>query len=269
MPNNINIMKENIEGYKTIFTIENSLRELIINIMQNNFGPKWYKSRIPGDINTKYSNAINDEKKIKWQNLVPHHPIYYIDFPDLKKIIIQKNNWDEVFKKMFGSGSKEWLIGLFIELEFIRNIIAHNRKLSKNLSKYLSDSFHKLSKIIGEDKMIEYVKNCTCEKSIPLLISDLLQELEIIYKKCLNFKAIQNDIVVWNKIKDKWWFDELYLGSSIYEIEVFFKFMIKYSELPRKRGLGHIIEDWVYQNDISSKFEKAKGEFRNLLIEEG
>ena len=45
--------------------------------------------------------------------------------------------------------------------------------------------------------------------------------------------------------------------------------MIKYSELPRKRGQGHIIEDWVYQNDISSKFEKAKDEFRKLLIEEG
>jgi hypothetical protein len=267
MVTNINILKENIEGYKFMFIIENSLRELIIDIMQKKFGPKWYKSRIPGDINAKYINAINCEKKIKWQNLVPHHPIYYIDFPDLKKIIIQKNNWDEIFKRMFGN--KEWLIGLFNELEFIRNIIAHNRNLSKNLSKYLSDSFKKLSKIIGEDKMIGYVNNCTCEKSIPLLISDLSQELEITYKKCLNFKAIQNDVVVWNKVMDKWWFDELYLGSSIYEIEVFFKFMIKYSELPRKRGQGHIIEDWVYQNDISSKFKKAKNEFRNLLIGEG
>ena len=207
------------------------------------------------------------KKKIKWQNLVPHHPIYYIDFPDLKKIIIQKNNWDEIFKRMFGN--KEWLIGLFTELEFIRNIIAHNRNLSKNLSKYLSDSFKKLSEIIGEDKMIKYVNTCTCEKSITSRISGLLQELEITYKKCLNCKDIQNDIIVWNKLKDKWWLDELYLGSGISEIKVFFKYMIKYSELPRKRGLGHIIEEWVYQNDISPKFDKAKKEFENLLIEEG
>lgn len=36
MVTNINILKENIEEYKFMFIIENSLRELIIDIMQKN-----------------------------------------------------------------------------------------------------------------------------------------------------------------------------------------------------------------------------------------
>jgi hypothetical protein len=90
-----------VEAFTLLYCIENALREFIIDSLSNFSGPKWYKTRLPGDVLKKFKEAKIYERSIAWLELVPHHPLYYIDFADLRKIIEQNNNWTEIFKELF------------------------------------------------------------------------------------------------------------------------------------------------------------------------
>ena len=81
------IPQENIEIFTMLYCIETALRELIIAELSNVEGSKWYKTCLPNDILEKYRKGREVEKRIPWIQCIPHHPIYYVDFPDLKKII--------------------------------------------------------------------------------------------------------------------------------------------------------------------------------------
>ena len=81
------VPKENIEIFCYLYRIETGLREFIIDSLNGLAGQRWYKTRLPSDVLVKYRKSRNSEKNIKWTQLIPHHPIYYLDFPDLRKII--------------------------------------------------------------------------------------------------------------------------------------------------------------------------------------
>src|SRR5881409_788931 len=95
------IPEENLTIFCILFKIENALREFIIHSLEESSGPKWYLNRLPGDILTKYRNARQIELGMSWSTLIPHHPIYYIDFPDLLKIIVPSDNWSDQFERVF------------------------------------------------------------------------------------------------------------------------------------------------------------------------
>jgi len=72
------------------------------------------------------------------------HEIFYTDFPDLKKIVEKRDNWREVFGDIFGR--KEVLVKLD-ELYPLRNMIAHNRYLTKENADTMERYYIKLSRL--------------------------------------------------------------------------------------------------------------------------
>ena len=86
----LSIPPENLRAYKILYSMENAIRMLIVECLEELAGTRWYRHRLPGDILDSYQKAQIEVRKIKWTSLVPHHPIYYIDFPALRKIIEQK-----------------------------------------------------------------------------------------------------------------------------------------------------------------------------------
>jgi len=88
---------DNVRVFRILYQIEVGLRELIIDSLESSYGPIWWKSRLPGDVLESYRKGLAAERAINWINIIPHHPIYYIDFPDLQKVITTNNNWSEVF----------------------------------------------------------------------------------------------------------------------------------------------------------------------------
>ena len=56
------------------------------------------------------------------------HIIYYSSFDQLKKIIVQNENWEKIFKTYFGR--QTGVISRLNELDDIRDTIAHNRIIS-------------------------------------------------------------------------------------------------------------------------------------------
>ena len=105
------------------------MREFVIESLEAACGPLWWKQRLPPDVLARNREALEYERNIKWCQLIPHHPIYYIEFPDLKKVIERTDNWRDAFEPVFGR--RDIFISKLSELEPIRNRIAHNRKATK------------------------------------------------------------------------------------------------------------------------------------------
>ena len=92
----------NLVIYEQLYIIEVGLRELIIEAL-GALTPKWTKQRLPNDLREKIADGIKIEQGTKWTESIPHHPAYYLDFPDLAKIILRNDNWEEVFKNIFSN----------------------------------------------------------------------------------------------------------------------------------------------------------------------
>jgi hypothetical protein len=257
------VPKENIEIYNYIYRIEVGLRELIIEQLSAIEGPRWYKKRLPPDVLKKYCDGINEERKIKWTQLIPHHPIYYTDLDDLKKTIERKDNWENVFKGIFGS-QKDILNNVFSEIECIRNKVAHNRKASKKDIAIVKTAYLKLSEIIGSIEFRTLVLRCTCAYDIFEQLRILQKESERVFNMCKEYKPIDN-LDRWKSISNQWWFDESYLCLNINAIIDFFKTIEEYITLPRTRGSGYKIEFWVNNSIIIDKYKKAEIEFLNII----
>jgi len=258
-----NVPKENIKIFCSIYCIETAIRELIIESLEKKFGSKWYKHRLPSDILEKYKNGLERERKIKFTSLIPHHPIYYIDFSDLKKIILRQDNWRDGFINIFKN--KDIINSALSELDCIRNKVAHNRKVSIEDLKIVEGSLIKISKLIGYNKFNNLTLRCTTSIDIIERIKELKNESKEAFNSCKKFKKI-DELKKWNLIGNEWWFDETYLNCSLNNIKNFFNTIQEYINLPKVRGSGHIIEKWVNNSKINEKYKLAQDEF--ILIYE-
>lgn len=117
----------NIESYRYLNKLENILRKTIENKLKNIYGDKWIEY-IPEEIFKKWESKMKSEKGSKWIE-TNSSLIEYSDFVDTKMIIENPKNWKNCFKEIFGR-RKEIIIGKIVELEQLRNKIAHNRNLS-------------------------------------------------------------------------------------------------------------------------------------------
>lgn len=253
---------ENIKIFHYLYAIEVALRELIIESLEGIGGPKWYRSRLPEPALKSYKDGIAFERKTKWTQLVPHHPIYYVDFPDLRIIIERKDNWRDVFKDIFSR--KEFLVSELSELEFIRNKVAHNRKASIADVKIVEGAYTKLSEFVGRERFEELASRCTCALGIHESMVELGVEAEKLYGLCKSFSPI-GELSVWKSVRSEWWFDETYLPCGLDGIEAFFMKVEEYCELPRPRGCGHKIEMWFKESDVAELYCNARIQFDELL----
>ncbi len=256
------IPQENIDIYCYLFEIETALRELIIESLDSVAGPQWYKKRLPGDVLQKYREGRDGEKKIKWGQVVPHHPIYYIDFPHLKIVIEGKDNWKEVFAGVFGN--KDIVTATLSELENIRNKIAHNRKATCSDVDVVKAAYAKLSAALTEERFAQLTRRCTCAPDISERLIHLREEAKRCNHICRNLEPPE-PLDVWKSVRGSWWFDETYLGHSTEAITTFFCLMEAYTLLPRARGTGHKIESWVRHSNPEEKYRRAEENFRGLV----
>lgn len=253
---------ENLAIYKLLYCIEVGIREFIIESLEAACGPLWWKHRLPPDVLAVYRNALEYERNIKWCQLISHHPIYYIEFPHLKKVIERADNWRDVFKPVFGR--KEIFISKLSELEPIRNKIAHNRKATKENLDIVQRAYQAVANAIGEKRFDNLVSRCTLAEDLPSILSRLQTESERSFKSCKECKPLKR-LEFWENAQSKWWFEETYLGCKLDAIKEYFLSLIAYSKLPRYRGCGYKIETWVRSNGLETKYIRANEEFSKLF----
>lgn len=255
----------NISAYKLLFCIETGIREFIIEKLTEIEGPRWYRQRLPGDILQKYKRAMEIERSIPWTHLIPHHPIYYVDFTDLKKIIEANNNWkvlEDTFKR------KEVITTTLTKLEVVRNKIAHSRKLSENDLLQVKVSYTEISEMIGKEKFHALQKNCSEQIDIGNALLKLYEFIKNAKHRILHYLPTEVSLIESASLHS-WWFDETYLGHNLGPINDFIKCLESYITLPRFVGSGYIIEAWVLSNDIEIIATSAENALNLLLREWG
>ncbi|MBI5680943.1 MAG: hypothetical protein HZC47_08625 [Methanobacterium sp.] len=114
--------REMAELYLYLYYVENSLRLFIENIAKNEFGDNYF-DQLSGNtsINKNVDGRKQKENKNKWLGVRGDSDLFYLDFGDLNKIIV--NNWD-VFKQYFPDQS--WITTKIKEMEDCRHLVAHN-----------------------------------------------------------------------------------------------------------------------------------------------
>lgn len=257
------VPSQNLALYCLLYEIEVGLREFIIEKLETEVGTRWWKERLPGDILDNFRKAHQIEMQAKWSQLVPHHPLYYIDFPDLTKVIARKDNWESAFEGVFKS--KEVLIGTLRELEPIRNKTAHNRKATETDLRIARAAHGKIVAAIGESSFRIYVARCTSAESLQRTFKHLRDEAEYALSSCLNYKPL-GDLERWKATGESWWFDAQYLGHEVGAIVEYFEALTDYEKLPRKMGLGYVIESWVKSQKLQEKYDRARQELSELIF---
>lgn len=256
------VPKENLAIFELLYGIEVGLRELIVQSLEATVGPRWWKERLPGDVSEEYKKGRECEQKIRWCQLVPHHPVYYVEFPSLKKVIERRDNWKDTFSAIFKR--KEILINTLSELEPIRNKIAHNRKATPEDLHIVKGAYDKIVAPVGEKCFCELLSRCTLALDLPVTLSRLQIEAEEALQCCITCRLL-HELQVWKETDDTWWFDETYLGGQLNSVREYFSLLGTYRELPRTRGSGHKIEAWVKSSNLKEKYAKAKEQLSQLL----
>jgi hypothetical protein len=256
--------RTSVDAFKLLFNIENALREFIVKEMTRRCGQKWHKGRLPSDVLAKYTAARQYERRTKWLSFIPHHPIYYIDFPDLKKILEQNNNWNDVFSATFVH--KNITVESLFSIEPLRNAIAHNRMLSEADLHQLHASYQRLQNLIGIEEFEILLRYTSHYFSLPDELRRLNDEL-LFSTKCIENLAPITETPQLDKCSSSWWFDCDYLGHPVDQVEACHQEFRQYMRLPRGWGAGLDLERWAQRPELLVTLKAARDQIASLVRE--
>lgn len=115
------------EVYPLLYVFENSVREMIVRVMQKVHGPNWWELKVSKDIQEEVQRRKAREDKNPWHGKRGAHPIYYTDLEHLGRIL--QNNWTD-FKDILPT--QQWLIQRLDEISHSRNPVAHMNPLNRH-----------------------------------------------------------------------------------------------------------------------------------------
>lgn len=125
-------------SFRTLFVLENLVRSLIDERLSDKYGSNWFDSKATSPMKNKLKDRKSKEEKHQWHTGRNKEPLFYMDFGDLAKLIV--NNWTE-FEDLLPTQS--WVQSRLDEVERSRNVIAHTNILSSEeasrLEMYLRD----------------------------------------------------------------------------------------------------------------------------------
>ncbi len=120
---------ENRNGAKvTLEKLERALRTFI-EAKLSALTSDWWIERVPLDVRRRAEERRHRDETL-WPWLSPNAAVVseFLDFSDFKKIITTEENWKQAFCEVLVS--REIVVAKLMELEQIRNTIAHHRELS-------------------------------------------------------------------------------------------------------------------------------------------
>lgn len=115
------------EVYPILYVFENSVREMIIRVMQRAYGDNWWDIKVSKEIRQEVERRKTKEDQNPWHGKRGVHSIYYTDLEHLGRIV--QNNWAD-FKTILPT--PQWLTQRIDEISHSRNPVAHMNPLSKD-----------------------------------------------------------------------------------------------------------------------------------------
>jgi|GEM_PF-6160849 len=121
----VDVPEEVVEGFKLVRGVEFEIRTFIMRVLAAHIGPKWMKQRVHPDLRKKWEDKRAEDPRPDDKK---QHPIFYADFMDYVQIIIQADNWRDVFKAYFFR--EENIRESLTRLHPVRNDVVHGRDVS-------------------------------------------------------------------------------------------------------------------------------------------
>ena len=122
----VNSQHDDSEIYEILKNLEQDMRSFI-SMELSSINDQWWKQLIPEDVKKNAEEKKHKDETRKNWDYEEQLLISYIDFTDYEKIIVQKNNWNDIFKHVFRD--KNAISTKLKEIEPIRNAISHTRNL--------------------------------------------------------------------------------------------------------------------------------------------
>lgn len=139
-PKIIDDAKRMAQVYAILYAFENSVRFLIVRILESKYGPDWWDDHVNPKIREKAADRMTREKENAWHSQRRAHPIFYTDFSELKTII-RRNETD--FGPLFAGVIEglKWVEVKMAEIGMSRNVVAHHNPLKPYDIKRIRQSF--------------------------------------------------------------------------------------------------------------------------------
>ena len=126
------------QAYRILYVLENLVRSIIVERLKDKSGDSWFDTHATAPMKSKFRDRQAKELQHQWHSGRNREPIFYMDFGDLSKLIV--NNWPE-FEDLLPS--QPWVQSRLEEAERSRNVIAHTNLLASEeigrLEMYLTD----------------------------------------------------------------------------------------------------------------------------------
>lgn len=139
--------------YPLLYLLENSIRRLIISVLEQSYGVDWWNSGLSNSGNVKKIKAsvadrMAGENQKKWHQKRGAHEIYYTDFNSLGTIIFSKK--EDFFPEPLGD--QTFIQGLFNEIIPSRNVLGHMNPLENDSITDIRLKYSRWLKIVKEFK---------------------------------------------------------------------------------------------------------------------
>jgi len=132
--------------YPIVYLFENSVRNLVQIVLEKKYGSNWWGSKVQLAVKQEVERRLAKEKENPWHGKRGAHKIFYTNIGDLNSIIT--TNWSD-FKGFFPN--QAWIRSRIDEIEFSRNIIAHNNPLANRdinrLKLYFGDWINQIKSV--------------------------------------------------------------------------------------------------------------------------
>jgi hypothetical protein len=246
--------------YLLLRNIEIVLRELIITQCTSLGDNKWWKRRVPNDVQQTAKRGQEYERDTKWLDASSYHPIYYTDFADVRKILISNDNWRTIFRHVLYN--KDQLSADLQSLEPLRNNIAHNRLLSSPALKVLISVHDKIRSTIGTQTWEQLTHRQTVVQAavvLPSVLALLLHAREQL-QDCQTI-----ELTGAFQVTDQWWWDPDVLGGPLDNTDLALSLLSAYNLQPRGRGQGHILEAWIVSTQLKETLLAGSEELQAIL----
>ena len=110
--------------YASIYCIENTLRNFIVERLSERYGIDWWEQKVPAKIKEAVIKLKRTDEKNKYHSRRSEIDIGYTMFGNLGQIII--SNWDD-FSDIIPN--QPWLTSRMDDLEMSRNVVMHTGML--------------------------------------------------------------------------------------------------------------------------------------------
>lgn len=112
--------------YVAVAAFESSVRQLVADVMIDNFGEDWWEQKVQPAIKNDAKQRMENEEKVRWHVRRGSDPLNYTMLGQLLSIIL--NNFD-CFEPFLHD--KDWAKSIFDTIEKSRNVIMHSGMLSE------------------------------------------------------------------------------------------------------------------------------------------